>query len=137
MGIGRNSKLVASHPHELYSFSVPGVENSAVEGTEVAQEGVTSLTVDDVARLQIVNALAFGTGYLLAIASPVHHLQTGTIGTAAIVGPKAVEVGHTHNDADIVAGTQDTGSALLDLRTDHVVLTRRLAVVARHVDMAE
>lgn len=59
---------------------------------------------------------------MLAIASPVHRLQTGTVGTAAIVGPKPVEVGHSYNDADTVAGSQDTGSALFDFRTDHVVL---------------
>ncbi len=98
------------------------MEDGAVEGTEVAQEGLTCLTVDDVTCLQIVSTLAFGTGNLLAIARPVERLQTGAVRTAAVVGPKAVEVGHTHNDADTVAGTQDTGRALLDFRTDHVVL---------------
>ena len=113
------------------------MENGAVEGTEVAQEGLTCLTVNDVACLQIIGTLAFGTGNLLAIARPVERLQTGAVRTAAIVSPKPVEVGHAHNDADAVAGPQDTGSALLDFRTDDVVLTRGLAVVARHVDMTE
>ncbi len=74
---------------------------------------------------------------MLAIASPVHRLQTGTIGTAAVVSPEAVEVGHADDDADIVAGSEDTGGALLDFRTDDVILARRLTVVAGHVNMAE
>ena len=113
------------------------MENGAVEGTEVAQEGLACLTVDDVTCLQIVGTLAFGTGYLLAIARPVERLKISTVRTAAIVSPKPIEVGHTHNDADAVAGPQDTGGALFDFRTDDVVLTRGLAVVARHVDVAE
>ena len=73
----------------------------------------------------------------MAITRPVHSLQTCAVRTAAIVGPKAVEVGHAYNDADTVAGTQDTGCALLDFCADDIIFARGLAVVARHVDMAE
>lgn len=129
-------RLTFSQDRWLHT-SVPGMENGAIEGAEVAQEGLASVAVDDVTCLQIVGTLAFGTGYLLAITRPVHSLQIGAVRTTAVVGPKAVEVGHAHNDADTVASPQDTGCALFDFRTDDIVLARGLAVVAGYVDMAE
>lgn len=66
----------------------------------------------------------------MAVASPVHSLQTGAVRTAAIVGPEAVEVGHAHNDADTVAGTQDAGGTFLDFCADDIVFVRGLAIVA-------
>lgn len=73
----------------------------------------------------------------MAVARPVECLQIGAVRAAAVVGPEAVEVGHADDDADIVAGSEDTGGALLDFRTDDVILARRLTVVAGHVNMAE
>ena len=74
---------------------------------------------------------------MLAVACPIECLQTGAVRTAAVVGPKAVEVGHAHNDADTVAGTQDTGRALLDFCADDIIFARGLAVVAGYVNMTE
>ena len=113
------------------------MEQGAVEGAEIAQEGFAWLAIGDAAGFQIVGALAFGTGHLLAVASPVECLQIGAVRAAAVVSPEAVEVGHADDDADIVAGSEDTGGALLDFRTDDVILARRLTVVAGHVNMAE
>ena len=74
---------------------------------------------------------------MLAVACPIECLQTGAVRTAAVVGPKAVEVGHADDDADIVAGSEDTGGALFDFRTDDIVLARGLAIVAGYVNMTE
>lgn len=102
--------------------SVPGAEQGAIEGAEIAQEGFAWLAIRDAASFQIVGTLAFGTGHLLAVARPVECLQISAVRAAAVVGPEPVEVGHADDEADIVAGSEDTGGALLDFRTDHVVL---------------
>ena len=59
---------------------------------------------------------------MLAVARPVECLQISAVRAAAVVGPEPVEVGHADDEADIVAGSEDTGGALLDFRTDQVVL---------------
>ena len=74
---------------------------------------------------------------MLAVASPIECLQIGAVRAAAVVSPEAVEVGHAHNDADTVAGTQDAGGTFLDFCADDIIFARGLAVVAGYVNMTE
>ena len=129
-------RLTFSQDRWLHT-SVPGVEEGSVEGTEVAQEGLASVAIDDVACFEFVGALAFGAGYLLAVASPIECLQAGAVRAAAVVGPKAVEVSHADEDADVVAGSKNAGGTFLDFCADDIVFARGLAVVTGDVDMAE
>ena len=108
----------------------------AVEIAEIAHQRLAFVAFCDAARLQFVGALAAGTLHLLTIAGEVHRSEIRTVGATAVVGPQAVEVCAADEETDIVAGTQSEEQIVLLVGADDVVLTRGLAVVAGHVDVA-
>ena len=116
---------------------IPGTQQHAVEGAEIAHERISVVTADDAPRLQVIDALALATVDLLAVAREIEGLIAATVGTEAVIGPETIEVGQSDDEAYAVAGTELEGGVVLLVGGDDIVLTGCLAVVAGHVDMTE
>ena len=113
------------------------MNDGAVEAAVIAQKRVSVVATDDAARLQVVGAMAFRTGHLLAVAREIHRLQALAGRTGTVVGPETVEVGETDKETDAVTGTEHIAGVVLAIGTDDIVLAGCLAIVAGHIDMTD
>jgi len=74
---------------------------------------------------------------LLAVACPVHRLQTAAIRTGAVVSPETIEVGGADKEADAVAGTKHIAGVVLEVGADDVVFLWGLGIIAVHIHVTD
>ena len=133
-------KLFAPRTLAHYSVCllVAHAEECAVERAAVAEQGIAVVAVNQGAGLQIVGALAGVAEDVLAVLfRPGQCAHAGAVGTDAVVGHETVEIGHTHDEAYRIVGSQQIGGvADFLVGTDDVVLDGHLRVVALCIDVA-